>query len=89
MVSLLSGVAFCQPDRPQQCNTPWTVTSALVVTLGAVVWVSGPQAAASDAKASGTEALASGWSLPSALRMDDLFDPLDSWDSCMHRKCHA
>jgi hypothetical protein len=38
-VSLSSGLLFCSPAAPAQCLTPLSAASALIVTLGGVVWV--------------------------------------------------
>ena len=39
VVALIAGNIYCTPDSPSQCNTFWTVASALVVCLGAILWV--------------------------------------------------
>ncbi|KAK9814780.1 hypothetical protein WJX72_011390 [[Myrmecia] bisecta] len=40
LVTFLAGMFFCTPDAPWQCSTGWTHLSALVVTVGAVLWAS-------------------------------------------------
>ena len=38
-VALIAGVWFCSEATPWQCLTPWSATSAAVVTVGSIMWV--------------------------------------------------
>jgi hypothetical protein len=38
-VAIASGLLFCRPDKPGQCLSMASATSAAVVTAGGIVWV--------------------------------------------------